>query len=80
MPQSTTAESWTKLNKSGLIESLSSETALNTREIKPVDPWPARDRQHADWPEGIVFKTPLRRLSLRRRATINDATRPVQVP
>jgi len=31
-------------NKSDLIESLLSETALNTREINPADQWPARDR------------------------------------
>ena len=33
----TTGES--RPNKSGLIESLLSETALNTREINPDDPW-----------------------------------------
>jgi len=31
-------------NKSDLIESLLSETALNTREINLADPWSARDR------------------------------------
>jgi len=33
-----------KQNKSDLIESLLSETALNTREINLADPWSARDR------------------------------------
>lgn len=37
----TTGES--RPNKSGLIESLLSETALNTREINPDDPCAARD-------------------------------------
>lgn len=50
-------------NKSDLIESLLSETALNTREINPADPV-AGHAIAADWLEGIAFKASLERLAL----------------